>query len=265
MRKIFVAVPTTGNVVDSQTYRLRELAERYKEHVEFVYPKLCVRRTFHDFARNELVREFLATDCEALWFLDSDITPPKHVLDFVALYWDRWEVAGAPYPVFMAPQPGEPLQCVFTVYKASPTGGLRPGRIPSEGIEYVDGIATGCMFIKRSVFEHLEEPYFEFKYRPENKEIVEGEDLGFCLKLKSLGIQFLTDYSMVCNHRKTVDLLEVNNYAIQYANNQVRAYDLVAKEELSRLKADLVKKREASKRPNIIIPSTVGPVALRQR
>jgi hypothetical protein len=231
--KVYVAVPTVGNIVDSQVYALREIEEKYKEHIEFVYPSQCVRRVFHDFARSELANDFMASDADILWFLDSDVTPPAHVMDLVAVHKDKWKAAGATYPVFMSPGNGDHMEVVLTVYRTNPaTGALSLASCPPSGTDFVDGLATGCMFIKREVLEQLERPYFEFKFDPKTRNMSEGEDLGFCRKLAALGIKFFTDFSMVCNHRKTVDLLDVNNYAIMYSNRNVESY-------LSGIKADL--------------------------
>jgi GT2 family glycosyltransferase len=224
--KVYCGFPTVGTVVDSQNYMLRELQKRYADDIEFVFPEKLVQRIFHDFARNGVVEEFLASDCDILWMLDSDVVPQRHVLDLVTLHQDKWEVAGAPYPIFIA-QPGEDnRQILFTAYAGSNGVGLAPvGRIPYEGTDFVDGLATGCVFLKRSVFAKLDRPYFEHKYSPDDRRLIEGEDLGFCLKLQKLGIKFFTDYSMVCKHVKSLCLLEMNNYAIEYANKAVLSYD----------------------------------------
>lgn len=224
--KIFMSLPTNGFVVDSQEHILRELQDTYRDHVEFVYPIAKVRRIFHDFARNMLVEDFLASDCDVMWFLDSDITPNKQILDLIACHWDKWQVAGATYPIFMTPPGGDIPEVVFTCYqKNEQTGALALNAVPKEGVGFVDGLATGCLFIKREVFSQLEKPYFEFKFHPETRALEEGEDLGFCRKLAQLGIKVFTDFTMVCKHQKTVDLLEVNNYAIQYSNRSVLEYD----------------------------------------
>lgn len=227
--RIYMGVPSTGTRVDAQCYALREIAERYKDHVELVYPELCVQRTFHDFARNAIVDEFLASDCDVLWFLDSDIVPPPHVLDLVALHGEKWKAAGACYPIWMVPPGGSETCVLFTAYKGvvenDEQKGIRMTEVPREGTEFVDGLATGCLFLKREVFEKLEKPYFEFKFNPETRQLKEGEDLGFCLKLAKLGIKFFTDYSMVCKHYKTVCLLDINNYAVSFANCKVLDYD----------------------------------------
>lgn len=232
--KVFLGLPSTGFVVDSQAYLLREIADLYKDHIELVYPAQCVRRIFHDYARNEIVEEFLASDCEILWFLDSDITPHRNVLDLVAIHKEKWQVAGATYPVFMKSPFTDDISVVFTVYKKNESSGnLGLSDAPKSGQEFVDGLATGCLFIKREVFSQLEKPYFEFKYDPKTRAMTEGEDLGFCLKLSKLGIKLFTDFELICKHQKEVDLLDVNNYAIEYANAQVLRYDASIKESVN--------------------------------
>jgi hypothetical protein len=231
--KIYMGITTVGSVVDSQQYVLREIQDIYHDYVEFVYPQVCVRRMFHDFARNMVVQDFLASDCDVLWFLDSDITPNKYVLDIMVLNWDKWQISGATYPVFMIPPGGDITEVVFTAYEKNPeTGNLAPTRVPKDGKQFIDGLATGCLFIKREVFEKMEKPYFEFKYDSETRNLVEGEDLGFIRKANTLGYKFFTDFNFVCKHEKKVDLLDVNNYAIQYANRAVLRYDSSIKDQV---------------------------------
>jgi hypothetical protein len=224
-KKIFVAVPTMGSITDGQPRVLRNLEKRYGDEIEFVYPKETVRRMFHDYARNAMVEEFLESDADILWFLDSDIVPPVHVLDLVTLHGDKWMVAGAPYPIFICPKEGDSPQVVIAVFNGTDGKGLCPTKIPYDSTAYVDGLATGCLFIKREVFSQLKKPYFEFIFDQESRQIREGEDLGFCRRMREMGHKFFVDYSMVCKHYKTVCLLDVNNYAIQYAQNSVLAYD----------------------------------------
>lgn len=250
--KVYCGFISTGTRADSQVYILRELAERYKDEVELVYPEQCVHRVFHDYARNAVVDEFLATDCDILWFLDSDVTPPKHVLDLITQHLDKWVVSGAAYPIFMSQPNEEDRQIVFTAYKGHNGKGIKPTRIPYSGLDYVDGLATGCIFIKREVFDKLEQPYFEFKYDPKSRELKEGEDIGFCLKLNALGIKFFTDYSMVCKHYKNVCLLEMNNYAISYANKAVLAYDNEIRDKVAALATKV--QTQAKPKSSLVLP-----------
>lgn len=229
--KIYVAIPSVGSVSDIQPYSFREWEKTYGDQIEFVYPKYCVQRKFHDFARNAMVEDFLATDCDIMWFLDSDVVPPPNVLDLVTKYGDHWELAGAPYPVFMTPEGYNGPQIVMCVYTADETG-LHASQVPYSGTQFVDGLATGCIFIKREVFSQLQKPYFEFKFDPTTRQLTEGEDLGFCAKVNKVGYKFFTDFSMVCAHYKHVNLLDVNNYAIEYANTSVLSYDKKIKEQV---------------------------------
>jgi hypothetical protein len=253
---------------------LRRIAAKYADKIELVYPDQLVHRIFHDAARCAIVDEFLATDCDILWFLDSDVTPPEHVLDLVTEHGDKWLCAGAPYPVIQARPGEEERQLVFTAYKGANGKGLSPTRIPHGGTEFIDGLATGCLFIKREVFSKYQKPWFEFKYDPETRVPVEGEDLGFCLKMKALGIPFFTDYSMVCRHTKTVDLLEINNYAISYAQKAVAAYDQDVREQVStligmvnRLKKELAEAKKSASpsvsNSKLLLPSGFGSLSSR--
>jgi GT2 family glycosyltransferase len=256
MIKVFMGIPSTGDRADLQCYALREIEALYKDKVQFVYPKVCTFRKFHDFARNAVVEEFLATDCDVLWFLDSDIVPPNNIGDLLTTYLDQWEVAGAPYPVWMQPDGAQGQQVVFCVYTRGQAGGLHAQNCPTEGLAMVDGLATGCMFIKREIFSKLEKPYFEFKFAPATRQMTEGEDLGFCLKVNNLGHKFFVDFSTVCRHYKTVDLTEVNNYAITYANKAVLAYDAQIKPKIVNLANEVQEYRRAAKaRSSLILPT----------
>lgn len=231
MIKLFCAVPTTGTVADAQTYFWREAERVYGDRIEFIWPEHCVRRQFHDFARNELAKEFLASKADVLFFLDSDVVPPVDVLDLLFTK-EEWKLAGAPYPVFMTPPGYDRPQVVMTVYKGKNGGTLGCADVPDKGTEFVDGLATGCMFIRREVLEQMQEPYFEFKYDPTSRRMTEGEDLGFCLKTHAMGLKFFVDYSKVAKHYKTVCLLEVNNYAMDYARSSVLRFEAAVKEAL---------------------------------
>ena len=237
--KIYLGWLSTGTREDLHIYQLDEWRQRYGEHVELVLPEMCTHQMFHDAARNSTVEDFLSTDCDILWFLDSDVCPPPHVLDLVVHHKDKWQVAGAPYPLWM-PTPGTgEFSILFTVYNgisgASSDGaprGIYMSEVPDSGTAFVDGLATGCLFIKREVFEKIEKPYFEFKFHKETRRIQEGEDLGFALKCHDQGIKFFVDYGMVCRHFKKVNLLDMNNYAMALRNSSIKLYCEQVKPEI---------------------------------
>lgn len=229
--KVYCGFLSTGDRIDIQMYLIRDLQERYGDEIELVLPRECCHRFGHDFARNEVVEEFLESDCDILWFVDSDVCPPKHILDLITVHGDKnWLAAGAPYPLWMKVPGLDHTSIVFTAYKGivkngEKTAGIKMADVPTTGTEWVDGLATGCLFLKREVFEKLEKPYFEFKRNPLNMNVIEGEDLGFAVKLANLGIKFFCDHGMVCSHYKRVNLLDMNNYATEMANAKLLDYD----------------------------------------
>jgi hypothetical protein len=258
--RLYVAVPSTGTVSDIHSFAFRQFEKEYGDKIEFIYPKHCVHRKLHDFARNSMVEDFLASEADIMWFLDSDVVPPPNVLDLITKHGEQWELAGAPYPVFMTPAGYAGPQVVMCVYTADEKG-MHARSVPYSGTNFVDGMATGCIFIKREVFAQLEKPYFEFKYNPESREITEGEDLGFCMKVNALGYKFFTDFSMVCGHYKNVNLTDVNNYAISYAQQTLDVHHANLKEQaLAAVKAAYAKglndaKSKPTRAPNgLILP-----------
>lgn len=242
--KVYMGIPSTGERTDGQCYRLRDIEKKYADEVEFVYPEICTFRLFHDFARNAIVEEFLKTDCDVLWFLDSDVVPPVSIMDLVVYPAKEWKLAGATYPVWMTLNQELGPQAVLTCYKKI-NGKLAKSEVPTSGIGFVDGLATGCLFIKREVFERLSKPYFEFKYDETTREMSEGEDLGFCRKMSDLGYQFYTDFSLVCKHYKRVDLLDVNNYAMAYTKQKINEYDAMVRPKIEALQKVIAAKKQA--------------------
>lgn len=236
-----MGICSTGDRVDAQNYFMRRMEKQYGDRIEFVYPEIYVGRIFHDFARNAYVEQFLNSDCDLLWFLDSDIVPSERVLDLITEHYDKWDLAGAPYPVFMHQQGFDGPQITYCVYtRPDPTKGLQPASIPEDGIGTVDGIATGCIFIKRHVLEKMSKPYFEFKFNAESREMTEGEDLGFCKKTSDMGLKFFIDFSMRCHHFKKISLLDVSNLITHKMNETIETCDrqirqIITKKHLERM------------------------------
>ena len=258
-----MGIPSTGKRLDAQNYFLRRIEKRYADTIQFVYPDIFVSRIFHDFARNQYVKQFLASDCDALWFLDSDILPPDRVLDLIDKHWDKLDLAGAPYPVWMTQEGYEDKQITYCVYSKRDNGpGLAPAAVPlNGGLGSVDGMATGCIIIKRHVLEKMVEPYFEFKYNETTREICHGEDLNFCTKVNELGYKFFTDFSMVCHHYKEISLLDVDNLIQSKVQEAIDASDTQLRQIIARKKLEKMARQQAAEqrlvelqKPKLIIP-----------
>lgn len=250
--KIFMGICSTGSRVDGQCYWQRRMEKKYGDRIEFVFPEIYIGRIFHDYARSAYVDMFMATDCDMLFFLDSDVVPPENLFDLVTEHGDKWELAAAPYPVWQTQTGYSGPQITYTVYEdRGEPGKMFPAPIPEKGLGWVAGAATGCLFIKRSVIQGLTKPYFEFKYNPETREMTEGEDLGFCVKVAALGKKFFIDYGMRCHHFKQVSLLDVQNFVEHQKDQVIDTCDkeirkIVAKKQLEKM----------TPRPKIEIPKT---------
>ncbi len=105
------------------------------------------------------------------------------------------------------------------------------------------------------MIEKLKEPYFEFKYDPITREIVEGEDLGFCLKVGALGYKFFIDYSMVCHHFKKISLLDLSNYVEMQKQAVLDTSDRVYRQSIAKMKLkELSKPKIQPTKSRLILP-----------
>lgn len=68
----------------------------------------------------------------------------------------------------------------------------------------VEGIGMGCMLMKTSILQEIEQPWFEFKWTPESNDHL-GEDMIFCQKMAVNGhtVKVDTVLSMELRHLGT--------------------------------------------------------------
>lgn len=142
-------------------------------------------------ARNNCVHEMLLKDYTHLFFLDSDMVFPKgtlqrllnHDVDIVGGFYVRKRNNFWPNAFKLGERPsGKYLTEWINEYKE------------------VEAIGTGCLLIKRHVFEKVKVPWFEYQWNgdPDGKMIT--EDLVFCEKAKKLGFKIYCDGTIKCGH-----------------------------------------------------------------
>jgi len=204
--KLIIAIPHTGHVTMAWALAFRQL-----DHPPALY---CLNRGIPlDIARNELASEVFKHDAEWLFFLDSDIIPPRdaiiklmsHNLDIVGgLYYKRmppvhpamWRLAPKPRPEgkyipIMHFQKGQLIEC--------------------------DVIGMGCTLIHRRVLERLEQPYFKWTQWWKRDGV--SEDFYFCEKAKEAGFRIYCDTSIICRHEfqgYTADVVPNKDNAISF-------------------------------------------------
>lgn len=148
--------------------------------------------------RYYLTESFLASGCESLMFIDSDIEfEPEDV-------WKLWNLdADVAVGAYALKRDGAGL-CVHT-------GGKMVGvdELGSDPVE-VDYAGTGFMMIKRHVFEALRESLPEIQ-TVEGKQrrwwsfdVIDGvelpEDYGFCKRAREAGMKVVCDPSIRLKH-----------------------------------------------------------------
>ena len=164
--------------------------------------------------RNQVVRAFLAGDCEWLWMLDTDMTFPRNVLDPLmdAADPDRYPVLGALafgvnedvlfptlYGIASNPDTGKPETIRFDSY---PRNALFP----------VVMTGAACLLVHREALmkvSQLDEsaafPWFQ--ERELNGQSC-GEDMTFCIRLARAGVPVHVHTGVTVGHQKTYLLTE---------------------------------------------------------
>ena len=135
--------------------------------------------------RNQVVEDFLLTDCTHLFFVDSDMLFQPEVLD--RLIADDKDIVGAQYNRRIEKE-NDPV--VATRYQMNP-GDQLPQRVFKNY-----AVATGCLLIKREVFNKIPKPWFFHG----TEERPEGDDIHFCNKATANGYELFIDGSLKVGH-----------------------------------------------------------------
>ena len=147
-------------------------------------------------ARNSLVKQALGEGCSHLLMLDTDQVYPADTL--TKLLSHQKDVCGVrvhrrymPFdPIFLRGDIGKYLSVSD---EEMYSGDLIP----------VDATGTGCLLFDMEVFLKLDDPWFEFSEH-EGKPV--GEDINFCSKARSAGVEIFVDTSIAVGHLATVEV-----------------------------------------------------------
>jgi GT2 family glycosyltransferase len=155
-------------------------------------------------AMESATEKFLKTDCDWLLFIETDMSHPEDTVERLLRHnlpvvsgVQTWKVK--PFtPMIYRYRPqvlwgvGEDTQEKTGPYQAVDEKELN-GKLLQ-----VDGVATGCLLVKREVFEKIERPWFSF---------TEGtQDFYFCRKVLAAGYPIYCDSSVQCGHFTTIQI-----------------------------------------------------------
>ena len=145
-------------------------------------------------ARNSLVSQALDEGCSHLLMLDTDQVYPADTLS--KLLSHGVDVCGVrvhrrwmPFdPIFLRGDIGR--------YKSVSEAEMYSGDLIS-----VDATGTGCLLFNMDVFLKVDRPWFEFGVN-DGKPV--GEDINFCSKARSAGVNIYVDTSIEVGHLTTM-------------------------------------------------------------
>lgn len=166
-----------------------------------IYPTMAVQPV--DNARNEIVEEFMKSDCTHLLFIDADTIPPPDAIQKL-LAADKEIISGiTPIVEYDEKRKGNDSN---GFYKKWNCVDMKQKYVtPNSGTVPIKSCGSSCILIKREVFEKIEKPYYRFLYQDDNgKEILVSEDVHFIVKAAGKGIQAYADTSVICGHFKPV-------------------------------------------------------------
>lgn len=189
MSKILVGLPSGGTI---PIHLMGCYADAVRLRDENDSTKLFNHRgTNAVTARNRCVHEMLKGEYTHLFFMDSDMVFPDGTLQ--KLLDHDVDVAGG----FYVRKRAGFLPNAFLL-------GERPnGKFVTEWVtEYkeVESLGTGCVLIKREVFEKIPCPWFEYLWSGDPDGRMRTEDLVFFDKAKDLGYKVYCDGTIRCGH-----------------------------------------------------------------
>ena len=203
MKKIFIAIPTTGSIrIELAKFLLNIIhGSRYQIAIDMVsLGDIC-----HN--RNLLVKKFLQIKCDYILFCDSDIVPPTNILEMIR---DDKDIV---VPVNFTFKNGDLVPLILKKNKQGYEIDKKAIDDKNHLIE-IEITGLGCMLIKREVFDKIKKPYFQFIY-DEDGLIKRGEDFNFCEKMRKAGYKIYVDKRFMTNHFSTVNLKEVNKMEVK--------------------------------------------------
>jgi hypothetical protein len=160
----------------------------------------------HDYARNLVVKDFLATGYDLLLMMDNDMGPPPNLLDMLDRAEDHMDIFVPKF--YRSPDLHSWLATSGMHMRVCVESVAPEGLGENEWCELVCA-GTGIMFVRRRVFERMgNEGWFRFVYDANGK-IVTAEDIGFCQKARKLGFSIWVNQLFEANHYKTVPLSAV--------------------------------------------------------
>ncbi len=169
--------------------------------------------------RNKLALLTKQAGFDWLLMVDADNPPIRNPVDL--LTFDK-DVMFCPTPIFKLSQTPKGFRGDVYWSTFEPTGKPPPNSYktlsiaPRRGLERIDDrgavAGSGCLLIRREVFERLRAP-FVIEWDDDGLK-VKGSDVTFCEKATALGFEIWTHYDYPCLHWSEIELSTISNAGI---------------------------------------------------
>ena len=211
--RIFFGVPTVSGKVNwsiaHQMGKMMAYSRDPSSPIEFATSFIVGQRPV-EYARNNLVKQFLTqTDAHWLMMVDDDQVMPENF----------WELVRVPVDVVSGTTnvwvgngylPGRLRVNQYGLNEKAQCFNLTPPDEPP-GPYLVPIVGTGCVAIRRRVFEKLGDHPFRFTYDEYGK-MIAGEDVNFCMDTLKAGFKIAVHPTVKFGHVKEIDLAQIGEF-----------------------------------------------------
>ena len=173
-------------------------------------------------ARNELVQQFLDTECRKLCMLDTDVVFHEDLLERIVM---RAEMTASPVHagLYFTGGRADRIQPNYGYVTRDDHGHLRfprIGQLPEHAdMVQADYVGAGCLLVDRAVFEELagiwtERTVYPWFETPQQQPCRDcgfagsrlSEDVTFSLRATAAGYPITVDLALECGHRRPYTL-----------------------------------------------------------
>lgn len=195
---------------------------------------ICAGHAPQEFARNTIIKRFLATKGDILLMVDDDMVwRGLTTLEILNTPWDEWDIVAPCQQMFHTydgtTDPPRMPQIVHCAFNRDPNP---PAETPhktckpvwpmhDQPVTQVDAVGSGVMAIKRRVLEDermllapdMDPPAFFRNVYAANGVRHRGLDVDFCYRARELDYKVAINWKAHVGHYKRVDLSDIEIYA----------------------------------------------------